>query len=177
MLVSALQQSESATCVHMSPPSWTSLPFPAPSQPSKSSQSTELGLYFILNCSFLWWWEVILAAINLEDLQPLVCFLRPSCLYSPSYTGGHHSLPLQRAVPDSVCLLGLAVALDAELSFLLSPHFLRLQTHAGEVERRRVCCQSYPPKKVCVPRSLKSAENWRRVLCRKPSTRMKMELK
>ena len=42
VLVAAVQQSDSAMCIHMFPPSWTLLP--APSHPSRSSQSTELGL-------------------------------------------------------------------------------------------------------------------------------------
>ena len=41
-LVSAVQQSESATSIYMSPPSWTSLPS-APSHPSRSPQSTEVS--------------------------------------------------------------------------------------------------------------------------------------
>lgn len=44
-------------------------------------------LYFIPNCCFLWWWKAISAVINLKGLQPLVCFRRHSCLYSPSYVG------------------------------------------------------------------------------------------
>ena len=42
MLVSAVQRSESAICIHISSPSWTSL-LPPPSHPSRSSQSTELS--------------------------------------------------------------------------------------------------------------------------------------
>ena len=40
MLVSVVQQSESAVCVRISPPSWTSSHLP---HPSRSSQSTELS--------------------------------------------------------------------------------------------------------------------------------------
>ena len=43
VLVSALQQCESAISVHASPPSWTSLPPPALSHPSWLSQSTRLS--------------------------------------------------------------------------------------------------------------------------------------
>ena len=42
VIVSAVQQSESALSIHMSPPSWTSLA-PPPSHPCRSSQSTELS--------------------------------------------------------------------------------------------------------------------------------------
>ena len=40
MLLSATHQHESAIGTHMSPPSWTSLPPPTPSHPSRLSQST-----------------------------------------------------------------------------------------------------------------------------------------
>ena len=40
-LVSAVQPSDSAICIHVSPPSWISFPRP-PSHPSRPSQSTEL---------------------------------------------------------------------------------------------------------------------------------------
>ena len=43
MLASAIHQHESATSIHMSPPSWTSLPLPTPSQPSRLSQSPGLS--------------------------------------------------------------------------------------------------------------------------------------
>ena len=43
MLVSAIQQYESAIGIHMSPPSWTSLPPPTPSHPSRLSQNTGLS--------------------------------------------------------------------------------------------------------------------------------------
>ena len=47
VLVSAVQQSESAVCIHISPLSWTYLPSPhpriPPSHPSRSPQSTELS--------------------------------------------------------------------------------------------------------------------------------------
>ena len=42
MLVSAVQRSESAICIHISPPSWAPHS-PPPSHPSRSSQSTELS--------------------------------------------------------------------------------------------------------------------------------------
>ena len=44
MLVSAIQQHESATGIHMSPPSWTSLLPPTPSHPSRLSMSTGFEL-------------------------------------------------------------------------------------------------------------------------------------
>ena len=40
MLVSAIHHHDSATGIYMSPPSWTSLPPPCPSHPSRLSQST-----------------------------------------------------------------------------------------------------------------------------------------
>ena len=43
VLVSATCQHESATDIHMSPPSWTSIPSPTPSQPSRLSQSARLS--------------------------------------------------------------------------------------------------------------------------------------
>ena len=43
LMVSAIHQHESATSIHMSPPSWTSLPLPTPSQPSRLSQSPGLS--------------------------------------------------------------------------------------------------------------------------------------
>ena len=46
MLVSAVHPSQSATCIHISPPSWTFLPLHTPFHSSRSSQSTQL--------SFLW---------------------------------------------------------------------------------------------------------------------------
>ena len=54
MLVSAINQHESATGIHMSLPSWTSLPSPTPSPPSKLSQSTRLSsLHHIANSHWL----------------------------------------------------------------------------------------------------------------------------
>ena len=44
MLVSAIQWHESTICVHMSPPSWASLPPPIPSHPSRLSQSPRFEL-------------------------------------------------------------------------------------------------------------------------------------
>ena len=44
MLVSAIHQHESATGIHMSPPSWIPLPSPAPSHLLRLSQSTGLSL-------------------------------------------------------------------------------------------------------------------------------------
>ena len=43
VLVSAVQGSKSAVCIHISPPSWTSLPPCPPSYPSRSLQRTELS--------------------------------------------------------------------------------------------------------------------------------------
>ena len=43
VLVSVVQWSESAVCIHISPPSCTSLPPSPPSHPSRSAQSTELS--------------------------------------------------------------------------------------------------------------------------------------
>ena len=43
VLVSSVQPSISAICIHMSPPSWTSLPPTCPSYFSRSSQNTELS--------------------------------------------------------------------------------------------------------------------------------------
>ena len=43
MFVSPVQQSESAICMHISPPSWTCLLPPPPSHPSSSSQTTKLS--------------------------------------------------------------------------------------------------------------------------------------
>ena len=43
VLVSAIHQHESAIGIHMSSPSWTSLPPPTPSHPSRLSQSTGLS--------------------------------------------------------------------------------------------------------------------------------------
>ena len=43
VLISAIHQHESATGVHMSPPSWTPLPSPTPSHPSRLSQSPGLS--------------------------------------------------------------------------------------------------------------------------------------
>ena len=40
MLVSGIHQHDSATGIHMSAPSWTSLPPPCPSHPSRLSQNT-----------------------------------------------------------------------------------------------------------------------------------------
>ena len=42
VLVSAVQQRESAICIHISPPSWNSIP-PPPSHSSRVSQSTEMS--------------------------------------------------------------------------------------------------------------------------------------
>ena len=42
VLVSAVQYSESAICIHISSPLWASLPLPT-SHPSRSSQSTQLS--------------------------------------------------------------------------------------------------------------------------------------
>ena len=43
VLVSAIYQHESAVGIHMSPPSWASLPPPTPSHPSRLSQNTWLS--------------------------------------------------------------------------------------------------------------------------------------
>ena len=43
MLVSTVQQSESATCIHIHPSSWAFLPLPHHRAPSKSSPSTQLS--------------------------------------------------------------------------------------------------------------------------------------
>ena len=59
MLVSAIHQHESAIGIHMSPPSWTSVPPPTPFHPSRLSQSTENNhiqfnfLFNIMVCTFL----------------------------------------------------------------------------------------------------------------------------
>ena len=50
VLVSAVQQSASAICIHLSPPSRASLPHPPPFHPSRLSQNTRLGS--LLYCSF-----------------------------------------------------------------------------------------------------------------------------
>ena len=42
VLVTAVHQHESATGIHMSPPSWASLPHPSPSHPFMLSRSTQL---------------------------------------------------------------------------------------------------------------------------------------
>ena len=43
MLISAVQQSESAICMHICPPSWAPSHHLSPSHPSTSSQDTELS--------------------------------------------------------------------------------------------------------------------------------------
>ena len=43
MLIAVIHQCGSAVSTHMSPPSWTLLPAPTPSQPSRLSQSAGLG--------------------------------------------------------------------------------------------------------------------------------------
>ena len=43
-MVSAVHQHDSAIGIHMSPPSWTYLPPPSPSHPSRLSQSTDFGI-------------------------------------------------------------------------------------------------------------------------------------
>ena len=43
MMVSALHQHELTIGIHMSPPSWTSLPLPSPFHPSRLSKNTSLG--------------------------------------------------------------------------------------------------------------------------------------
>ena len=60
MLVSAAQQSESAVCIHISPPPWASLPHPTPlTQCSVMilhvilKQSKNLGLFYFSPC-ILW---------------------------------------------------------------------------------------------------------------------------
>ena len=85
MLVSAVKWSESAICVHISPPSWPS--FPAPSQLSASPQSTPLlscrfplAIYFTCN-------SVYMSTLISQFTPPLlprclqVCSLH-LCLYS-----------------------------------------------------------------------------------------------
>ena len=52
MLVSVVQWSESAICIHISLPSWISLPHHLPSHPSRSSQSTELSSLLSLSLFF-----------------------------------------------------------------------------------------------------------------------------
>ena len=52
ILVSAVQQSESAICIHICPPSWISLPTPIPSHPSRSSQSTMLSFLCLISASY-----------------------------------------------------------------------------------------------------------------------------
>ena len=52
MLVSAVQQSESAICIHISSPSGTFLPPPLPIPPSRSSQSTKLSSLFYIYSKF-----------------------------------------------------------------------------------------------------------------------------
>lgn len=44
-------------------------------------------LYFLPNCYHFYRWKAILAVINLKGLQPLLCFLRQSCLHSLSQEG------------------------------------------------------------------------------------------
>ena len=58
ILVSAVCQDESAVGTHMSPPSWTSLPSPTPSHPSRLSQSIQFE-----------------SSLNLTWPQPLLLFL------------------------------------------------------------------------------------------------------
>ena len=45
MLVSAIHQHESATGIHMSPPSWTSFPPPSPCHSARLSQITDIGFF------------------------------------------------------------------------------------------------------------------------------------
>ena len=51
MFVSVVQQCESATCTHISPPSWASLPPPL-THPSRSLQSTEVNFLCYTGCLF-----------------------------------------------------------------------------------------------------------------------------
>ena len=53
VLVSAKHQHESAVSIHVSPPSWTSLPSPAPFHPCRMLESGLSSLSQITNCHWL----------------------------------------------------------------------------------------------------------------------------
>ena len=76
MLVSAIQLSESAWCIHTSPLFWPACPSPTPSHPSRSSQSTQLS-------------SLRLAALAL-------CF---------AHGRAHTSVPISQFIPPASCLV------------------------------------------------------------------------
>ena len=80
MLVSTVQQSESATCIHIYPSSWTFLPLPRHRAPSKSSPSTKLSF-----CAT-------------EKLHTSYLLYTWYCIYATTYLPMHPSL-----APPSQC--------------------------------------------------------------------------
>ena len=78
VLVSATHQHESVTGIHMSHPSWTSLPSPIPSHPSRLSQST--GLSSLCHTANSHWLSIL----------HIVMYMFPCCSQfvppSPSHT-------------------------------------------------------------------------------------------
>ena len=64
VLVSAIHHHESAIDIHMSPPSWTSLPLPTPSHPSRLSQSTDLNPFLTFTRVFILIWRRIMCLDN-----------------------------------------------------------------------------------------------------------------
>ena len=88
-MISAIQQHESAIGIHMSPSSWTSLPPPIPSHPSRLSQSTDLSsesygkfplvIYLHMVMYMFLWYSLKLSHPLLSPPCPQVCSL---CLVS-----------------------------------------------------------------------------------------------
>ena len=82
------QWSESATCIHISPPSWTSLP-PNQFHPSKSSQSTELSFLCFI-AGFQWHHQAHFTEKDTESQRDWV-----TCPGNQSVVHGKAKLPSQ----------------------------------------------------------------------------------
>ena len=76
MLVSAIQQGDSAICMHISPPSWTSLPTPHPSPLGQHRASVEFPmLYIALICKYLFILHMVMymfQCYSLNSSHPLL---------------------------------------------------------------------------------------------------------
>ena len=109
MLVSALQQSEPALHVHISPPSWASLQ-PLPSHPFRSSQNTELSFWCPLINGHQYFFSSTLLPYGATWYSRLIFLSYPSSPRNELW-----SLSLRNGSKSHVMALDVLIALGVSL--------------------------------------------------------------